>query len=106
MVVQPASIAAQMAPLLTLLQEQICAVAGSPATPLGATNNAVGSSGRCVPSGNIGDALRFCLGRLLRKCVVVAAARFELLFLREANGQSAQRARDDDTAEHGQRVLD
>src|SRR5688572_12003666 len=115
MVVQPASIAAQMAPLLTLLQEQICAVAGSAATPLAggfssdaemATNNAVGSSGRCVPSGDIGDPLRFRLRRFLRKSVVVATALFELLFLREANGQSAQRARDDDAAEHGQRVLD
>ena len=80
---QPASIAAQIAPLLTLLQEQICVVSGSAATPL--------AGGFSSTSGDISDSLRFRLRRFLRKCVVVAAALFELLFLlkRTARAHSA-----------------
>ena len=64
MVVQPASMAAQIAPLLTLLHEQICAVAAS---------------------GSIGDHLRLCLCGLVCQCVVVQAPLFGLLIVRETH---------------------
>src|SRR5690242_4829301 len=56
MVTTPASTAAQMSPLLTLLQEQICAEAGSAATPMpalsapspGATSNDSGRDGSAM----------------------------------------------------------
>src|SRR5262249_36108568 len=54
-VVQPASTAAHIAPLLTLLQEQICASAGSAANPLAAEWAPPARGGRIKSSGRSGS---------------------------------------------------